>query len=268
MNEVPETVISGKAVNSESKQWVQEEKRDLLVRLLSHLAHEIRNPLSSLNVHIQLLEEDVAVSCPELKQRSTDRFQIIQREIRRLESVVSRFMQLAGPSALELSLHSLNGLVSDTVELLQAQAGERDIELETDLAPDLPLLELDSIQITQALLNLLVNALQAVSTGGKVQVRTSLHAQDVVRLDVSDNGPGIPEDQMNRIFEPYYTTKTEGVGLGLWITQQVIRAHGGSIETQSAVARGATFTMLLPCPVKPREEPRQTILGSSQLGTK
>ncbi|MCL5097834.1 MAG: ATP-binding protein [Candidatus Omnitrophica bacterium] len=224
----------------------QEEKRHLVARLLSHLAHEIRNPLSALDVHVQLLEEDLMTGDTGLRQRAADRFQIIRAEIRRLENVVTRFLQLAGPSVLEVLPQSLNGLVNQTCDLLEADAQERGIDLRMELAPDLPPVEGDSILLTQALINLVINALQASSANGHVWVRTRKIGTDQVAAEITDDGQGIqPEDQL-KIFEPYYTTKPGGNGLGLWITQQVVRAHGGTLRIDSEPGRGSSFILTLP----------------------
>jgi two-component system sensor histidine kinase HydH len=224
-----------------------EEKRDLLARLLANLAHEIRNPLSSLDVHVQLLEEDMAGSVAAVSERSASRLQIIRSEIRRLETIVNQFLQLAGPTALEATPLAINAVVSHTCDLLRPQAAERGVELAADLTANLPVIEADSVKLTQALINLVINAIQAVTAGGHVRVRTFLaETPAAVVIEVADDGPGIlPQDQA-RIFEPFYTTKPDGSGLGLWITQQIVLAHGGSLRVSSDGAHGAAFTVTLP----------------------
>ncbi len=224
-----------------------QEKRELLARLLSNLAHEIRNPLSSLDVHVQLLEEDMAGGGPALAERCAPRFQIIRSEIRRLENIVNQFLQLAGPTALEATPLAINAVVGHTCDLLRPQAAERGVELSAELASDLPVIEADSVKLTQAFINLVINAIQAVTAGGHVRVRTFLaEPPAAVAIEVADDGPGIlPQDQA-RIFEPFYTTKSDGSGLGLWITQQIVLAHGGSLRVASDGARGAAFTVILP----------------------
>jgi signal transduction histidine kinase len=223
----------------------QEQKRELLTRLLAHLAHELRNPLSSLDIHVQLLEEDVAVGGADLARRTGERFEIIHGELHRLENVVTRFLQLAGPPALSLVPLSVNKLISHTCELLRPQADERGIHLAVELGASLPPVEADADQLTQAFINLVINALQAATKGGHIIVRTT--ARDAgVAIEFVDDGAGIAPEHHDRIFEPYFTTKPDGSGLGLWITQQIVHAHGGTLRVESAPGKGATFVLTLP----------------------
>jgi len=229
----------------ELQRLTQEQKRELLTRLLAHLAHELRNPLSSLDIHVQLLEEDVATGGADLTQRTGERFQIIHGELHRLENVVTRFLQLAGPPALNLVSLSVNKQVSHTCELLRPQAKERGINLVVELAEALPPIEADADQLTQAFINLVINALQATPKGGHVVVRTA-GRDAAVTVEFTDDGDGISPDHHDRIFEPYFTTKPDGSGLGLWISQQIVHAHGGTLRVESAAAKGATFILTLP----------------------
>ena len=229
----------------ELQRLTQEQKRELLTRLLAQLAHELRNPLSSLDIHVQLLEEDVATGGADLAQRTGERFQIIHGELPRLENVVTRFLQLAGPPALSLVPLSVNKLVSHTCELLRPQAKEREIDLAVELADALPPIEADADQLTQAFINLVINALQAAPKGGHVVVRTAPCVGGVT-VAFTDDGDGIAPEHHDRIFEPYFTTKPDGSGLGLWITQQIVHAHGGMLRVESAPANGATFILTLP----------------------
>jgi signal transduction histidine kinase len=227
---------------------VQEEKRNLLARLLSHLAHEIRNPLSSLDIHVQLLEEDLAVGPGQaaLPKPILDRFQIIHGELRRLENIVTRFIQLAGPSDLELASLSLNELVLQIRDLLGPDAEERKVNLEIELAEGLPKITADSVQLSQALINLVINALQAAPARGHVWLRTRPLSATEQAVEISDDGPGIPAADQARIFEPYFTTKSQGSGLGLWITQQIVLAHTGTLTVNSQPEHGSMFTIKLP----------------------
>jgi two-component system sensor histidine kinase HydH len=231
--------------SQELQRLTQEQKRELLTRLLAHVAHELRNPLSSLDIHVQLLEEDVEVGGADLAQRTVDRFQIIHGELHRLENVVTRFLQLAGPPSLSLVPLSVNKLISHTCELLRPQAQERGIHLVVELGDMLPDVQADADQLIQAFINLVINALQAASKGGRVVVRTAARAADVT-VEFIDDGDGIAPENQDRIFEPYFTTKADGSGLGLWITQQIVHAHGGTLRVESASSKGAMFILTLP----------------------
>jgi signal transduction histidine kinase len=194
---------------------------------------------------VQLLEEDMAVGGTDLAQRTVDRFQIIHGELHRLENVVTRFLQLAGPPSLSLVPLSVNKLIGHTCELLRPQAEERGIDLAVEFGDTLPEVQADADQLTQAFINLVINALQAASKGGHVVVRTAAHENDVT-VEFADDGYGIATENQERIFEPYFTTKAAGSGLGLWITQQIVHAHGGTLRVESVSSKGATFILTLP----------------------
>ena len=221
------------------------EKRDLLARLLKRLAHEIRNPLSSLDVHFQLLEEDLSGLSPEMRQQLAPRLGIIHGELHRLESIVERFLKLAGPSALELEPVAIEKIITHVCELLRPEASTRKVEIAAEVAPGLPPIVLDSVRITQVLLNLIINGIQAVGQQGRVTVRAGKNG-DVLLVRVQDTGPGIPPQELGEVFDPYYTTKSEGSGLGLWIAQQIAVAHGGDLQAENAPGSGAVFTLTLP----------------------
>ena len=234
-----------KALGQDPTQLVAAEKRDLLERLLARLAHEIRNPLSSLDIHVQLLEEDVGSLAPGLRSQLTSRLEIIHGELHRLESIVDHFLRLAGPSALDLEPVDLSKILTHVRELLRPEAAARQIELRTQLAESLPSLLADPVRLTQALLNLVINALQAVDQNGRIEIRAAASGSEIL-VEVQDNGPGIPTEKLPAIFDPYFTTKTEGSGLGLWIAQQIVTAHGGTLQAQNAAGGGALFAMRLP----------------------
>ena len=221
------------------------EKRDLLERLLARLAHEIRNPLSSLDIHVQLLEEDLGELAPEMRGQLSPRLEIIRGELHRLETVVDRFLRVAGPSALDVETVELVKVVTHVCELLRPEAAARQIEIAIQIDESLPALRADPVRLTQALMNLVINAMQAVDCNGRIAVATA-SAGDAQLITVRDNGPGIPADKLPSIFDPYFTTKPEGNGLGLWIAQQIVTAHGGTLKAQSPPEGGALFTLVLP----------------------
>ena len=221
------------------------EKQDLLARLLGRLAHEIRNPLSSLGIHVQLLEEDLAGLAPEARAQLTARLDIIQGELHRLDSIVESFLRLASPSALEVETVEVVKLITHVCELLRPEAAAREIEIAARLDAALPPLRADPVRLTQALVNLVINAMQAVERKGRIEVSATVLG-GTLALAVRDTGPGIPAEKLAAIFDPYYTTKPEGSGLGLWIAQQIVTAHRGSLKAQNAPEGGALFTLALP----------------------
>ena len=136
-------------------------------------------------------------------------------------------------------------ILTHVCELLRPEAAAREIEIAARVEDALPPVMADPVRLTQALLNLVINAIQAVERKGRVEVNAAL-ADRVVCVAVSDNGPGIPPEKLASIFDPYFTTKAEGSGLGLWIAQQIVTAHGGSLQAQNGPAGGAVLTMRLP----------------------
>jgi signal transduction histidine kinase len=233
------------ALGADGRLSAAAEKRDFLARMLSRVAHEIRNPLSSLDIHVQLLEEDLGALAPETRQQLTTRLDIIHGELHRLESIVESFLRLAGPSALDLGPVDVLKTITHVCELLRPEAAARKIEIQASVEPGLPPILADPVRLTQALLNLEINAMQAVERDGRIEVAAAV-AGDLLSVVVKDSGPGIPAEKLASIFEPYFTTKPEGSGLGLWIAQQIVTAHGGSLKAQNAAGGGAVFTLTLP----------------------
>jgi signal transduction histidine kinase len=233
------------ALGQDSTQSAVVEKRDLLERLLARLAHEIRNPLSSLDIHVQLLDEDLAGLAQPLREKLTPRLEIIHGELHRLESMVDHFLRLAGPSALDLEPIEMLKTITHVCELLRPEAAAREIEILTHFPERLPPVLADPVRLTQALMNMVINAIQAVERNGKIELAAT-PTENNLSLIISDNGPGIPEEKLASIFDPYFTTKAEGSGLGLWIAQQIVTAHGGTLKAQNGPAGGAIFTIVLP----------------------
>ncbi len=239
-----ETILA-KALGEDPTQLAVAEKRDLLGRLLGRLAHEIRNPLSSLDVHVQLLEEDLGALASPMREQLTPRLEIIHGELHRLESIVERFLRLVGPSALDPEPTEMVKIIKHVCDLLHPEAAAREIEIVTWVDGPLPPVLADPVRLTQALLNVMINAMQAVERRGRIEVSAAI-ANGALAVGVRDSGPGIPPEKLAAIFDPYFTTKSEGSGLGLWIAQQIVSAHGGSLQAHNAPEGGAIFTMLLP----------------------
>jgi signal transduction histidine kinase len=242
--------VLAKALGQDVTHLPVTEKRDLLARLLKRLAHEIRNPLSSLGVHFQLLEEDLSTLSPSARTQLASRLGIIHGELHRLESIVERFLKLAGPSALELEPVEMEKIVNHVCELLRPEATARKVEILAEIEPDLPSVNVDSVRLTQALLNIVINGIQAINGCGQVKV-SAAKSGEILSLRVQDTGPGIPANELGDIFDPYFTTKAEGNGLGLWIAQQIAVAHGGDLRAENTPTGGAIFTLTLP--LKPKE---------------
>ena len=243
--------LLAKALGPDEAQFAVDEKRELLARLLSRLAHEIRNPLSSLDIHVQLLAEDLAGLPEAMRQSATDRVEILRGEIHRLDGIIRQFIRLAGQSELDLQPTDLRRILKHVRALLEPEAAQRNIRLRLDPAAPLPTLHADPGQLTQVFVNLVVNAIQSVGQAGHVDLRASnLSAEGCISVAVEDSGPGIPSGRLTAIFEPFFTTKEAGSGLGLWIVQQIVSAHGGSVRASNRPEGGARFEVRLPLPAE------------------
>lgn len=224
---------------------VAAERRSYVGLLASGLAHEIRNPLSAMNMNLQMLEEELSLS-PEF-ERSEHRELLEQSksEIQRLEQLVTNFLAYARPAPPKLETVDLNEVVARTAKFVEAEFRAADVRLTLELDPQSPTVQLDATQFRQALLNLVVNARQVLGPGGAVVVRTTTRDPDGVDVEVEDDGPGIPEELRGRVFEVFYSTRGGGTGLGLPIARQIVERHGGSLEFETHVGRGTKFRIRL-----------------------
>jgi signal transduction histidine kinase len=170
---------------------------------------------------------------------------VAKGEVNRLDYIVNQFLQAIRPTPPQFKPAGLNDVALKTLEVLQPELDNRGLEVRTRFARQLPPAPLDPNQIQQVLLNLVKNAMQAMTRGGVLSLQTGEGA-DGVWVSISDTGGGIPQEQINRIFDPFYTTKKKGTGLGLMIVQRIVRAHNGRIELESQVGRGTTFRIWLP----------------------
>jgi len=224
----------------------REQEREALVgTIATGITHEIRNPLSTLNMNLQLLMEDWIHPVTEREQRSVRKLEVLLRETRRLESVLSDFLRFAAGHKLKLDRVSLNALVDELLDFMLPQAERAKIRFRRELAPNLPRAEIDANLIRQSVMNLLINAQQAMPTGGEIRIRTIADG-GWVRLSIQDSGIGIPPENFDKIFQIYFSTKPSGTGLGLPMARKIVEEHGGTLTVASEPGRGATFTLSLP----------------------
>lgn len=226
-----------------------------LARLAGGLAHEIKNPLSTMAINLALLEEEwnrTAHSrnpeAPELsprEQRSLRRVRTLQREVQRLEHIVNEFLRYARGGEINRKPLDLAGVVRDLLEFVEPEDEKQGIRHHVDLAVGIPLVMLDEAAFKQALMNLLVNARQAMPGGGELLVRLR-RSGNWAELSVTDTGSGMTPEQLEHCFEEYYSSKKGGMGLGLSTAQRIIEEHGGTIGVISELGRGTSFTVFLP----------------------
>jgi two-component system, sporulation sensor kinase E len=224
---------------------VESEKLSALTLLAAGVAHEIGNPLNSLNIHLQLMERELRNLPAENAARLREDIRVAREEIARLDRIVNQFLRAIRPSAPDLQRAAINDIVTESLTLMERELKNRDILVELELADDLPRCLVDRAQLKQAFYNLIKNALQAMRTGGILRIRTEASEAHVV-ISFVDTGHGIAPEQIGRIFEPYYTTKNEGSGLGLMIVQRIVREHGGTIEVESDTTRGTIVRLKIP----------------------
>ena len=231
---------------AEREMW-QAEKMSALGRLASSVAHEVRNPLGAVDIQLQLLQEDLADLQTAVPTRVGERLNTARAEMRRLDGIVQNFLRFSRPPALNLQRVGANDLLAHIVALVEPEARERQIALTLELADDLPLTMADDNLLSQAILNIIINAFQAVGKEPAVLLGTHLDKDSGhVQFRVADNGSGIAAADLERVFEYYYTTKDTGTGLGLSITQRIVHQHQGLIDVESAVGSGTAVTISLP----------------------
>jgi signal transduction histidine kinase len=211
-----------------------------LGEMATGLAHEIRNPLAGIAGVIEIVSRDLPTTSP---ARAV--VKDVRQEIARINHIVTDLLQTARPHPPKVSKSDLNITVEHAVMLGRQQALAKGVEIALHKDPTLPEVEHDSDQIHQVLLNLLLNALQAIDQKGKVVVTVSFHGGNAV-VEVADNGRGIAPENLPNIFRPFYTTKGDGTGLGLSLARRIIEDHQGRIDVTSTVAKGTTFAMVLP----------------------
>jgi len=242
---------------------LQAERLSTIGKMSAKVAHEIRNPLSAINLNAELLEDEIKHLQGASKEEAASLLTAIKAQVQALAELTEEYLRFARMPEPKLNPESINGIVAELVEFLRPEGAERGVRIEARLSPDIPLTLVDRHKLRQALLNIARNAFEAMPNGGTLTMTTRvasgqspvagdpdtgrwLPAADGVQVSIADTGCGIPPEHRDRIFEPFFTTKGEGTGLGLTIARQIVEQQGGTITCESVPGQGTTFTIWLP----------------------
>jgi signal transduction histidine kinase len=228
-----------------AQQTIESERLNALTLLAAGVAHEIGNPLNSLHIHLQLMERSVQKLHGEAKAELQQSIDIARSEVNRLDSIVTQFLRAIRPSRPQLRPESLNTIIEEAVRFFTPEIQDRDITVKQELRSDLPLLRLDRDQMKQAFYNVIKNSLEAMKRHGTLHIRTDMDDTNVI-VSFVDTGSGMSAGNLSRVFEPYFTTKSTGSGLGLLIVRRIVREHGGELSIESNEGEGLTLTIRLP----------------------
>jgi signal transduction histidine kinase len=217
-----------------------------LTTLSAGVAHEIKNPLTSIDIHIQLMKKEIAKLEGEETKNMSNLLVIVKEEVDRLNSIVQDFLFAVRPMSMSTSMEDINEIVKEMAQFLQYEVEEQDIEFVLDLDEDLPRVLVDPKYLKQAFLNVIKNAIEAIHGKGEIHIKTESTEEGDVAVQIMDNGEGIPECRMGKIYDPYFTTKKFGSGLGLVIVYKIIKELGGTLKVKSKEGVGTRFSIELP----------------------
>ena len=225
---------------------LESERIDSIVRLAAGVAHELGNPLNSLTIHLQLIERKLKKLAKQPDATNlAESLQVCQGEVERLDGIITHFLKAIRPQKLELNELDLLELVEDVLRVQEAELSNRKLEVKVEVNDDLPTILGDRDQIKQAFFNLIKNAMEAMQPSGILRIFARCD-DDYVYLQFVDNGSGISEEDLSKVFQAYYTTKEEGHGLGMMIVERIMREHGGHINIESRKEAGTAITLQFP----------------------
>jgi PAS domain S-box-containing protein len=250
------------ARREQAREVIESERLNAVTLLAAGVAHELGNPLNSLNIHLQLLERDLRRrgDGPDSKDL-LESVRVARAEVTRLDTIISQFLGAVRPAHATRTMVGINDVVRESLRFLEPEITDRDVIVQEELAEGLPPIPANPDQLKQAFYNLIKNAVQALNHGGILRVATS-RTDTQLEISFEDNGTGISSEDMAHITEPYFTRKKTGSGLGLFIVQRILHEHGGHLELLSQPGRGTTARILLPL-----AERRVRLLGSGDEPT-
>jgi nitrogen-specific signal transduction histidine kinase len=246
----------------------QSERLKALGTLAAGIAHEIRNPLATINFNTQMLRREL-----ELQPAQQEMFEDVFEQIRKMDRIIQQVLHFARPRDPQFVPHSLNEVVRHCLDMSKMYLIKARAEVSVDLWPDLPPTVMDFNQICQVLMNLIINSIEAMPGGGKLRISTSLHQEQGQIFEINDSGIGILEEDKSRIFDPFFTRKPEGTGMGLSISRLITEKHGALLELDSTPGEGTTFRLIFPMgtnrlPAVPDQPPEPSAEMVQRLETK
>ena len=241
--ELAETNDALKRIQTEQ---IRYERLSVLGEMTAVVSHEVRTPLNAMSIHLQRLKRKFGHADPGNPQEFIQILDLIAFEIHRVNNVIKEYMRFARPHIGRTPNAEINAVVQSVIHLLDLEAARARVRVDFRPTKGLPPIPLDEDKLRQIFLNLLLNSIQAMSSGGRITIETGLAEDRRVRALVADTGPGIPQGYLDKIFQPFFTTKPEGTGLGLAIVSRIMREVGGEIHCLSERDQGAEFEMTFP----------------------
>ena len=249
--------IMGRAIEERERELVRSERLVAVGKMAATITHEVRNPLSSIGLNTELLEEELARLPADRVDEARSLCRAITAEVDRLTAITEEYLKFARLPKPRVAAEPINGVVAQLAEFEREQLAAHGVTLEVVLGVELPLVLIDEAQLRQVLLNLIRNASEAIQATGRGTVRVSTRrgAADTVEVEVADDGLGIAPELLSKLFDPFFSTKQGGTGLGLALTDQIVREHGGEISVTSDLGKGARFVVALPIAPSPASRP-------------
>ena len=238
------------------EELIENERTGSIVRLAAGVAHELGNPLNSLTIHLQLIERKLRKLELENSEKLVDSIRVCQGEVQRLDGIITHFLEAVRPQQPELNELDLIQLVDEVLRVQEAELSGREIDVNVEVAESLPCILGDRGQVKQVFFNLVKNAMEAMHPGGSLRIRARSD-DELVYMQFIDTGDGIAEEDLSKVFQAYFTTKTGGHGLGMMIVNRIMRDHGGQIGIESREGVGTVITLQFP-----QQHRRTRLLGS------